>query len=249
MAGTPVLWHIPVSHYNEKARWALEYKGVDYERRAPQPPSHMAVALALTRGKHYTFPVLVLDGRGIGDSSEIIAELERRYPEPPLYPSDPAERRRAVELEEWFDENLGPDIRRLAWHEITHDRESLEELSVATAPGPLRRAPGVMARGARAFVNVRFKVKSEEGAEEARKRVLAALDKLESELGERAYLVGDRFSVADLTAAALFYPLVLPAEGPHVLDQPPPAMERFRQPLKERRGYRWVEETFRRHRG
>ena len=25
---TPVLWHIPFSHYSEKVRWALDYKGI-----------------------------------------------------------------------------------------------------------------------------------------------------------------------------------------------------------------------------
>ena len=30
----PVLWHLKVSHYNEKARWALDYKGVPHARRA-----------------------------------------------------------------------------------------------------------------------------------------------------------------------------------------------------------------------
>ena len=42
----------------------------------------------------------------------------------------------------------------------------------------------------------------------------AALDRLESELGVSEYLVGEEFTVADLTAASLFYPLVLPPEGP-----------------------------------
>ena len=35
--GKPVLWHIEVSHYNEKARWALDHKGIEHERRAPPP--------------------------------------------------------------------------------------------------------------------------------------------------------------------------------------------------------------------
>ena len=29
------LWHIELSHYSEKARWALDYKGVEHRRRAP----------------------------------------------------------------------------------------------------------------------------------------------------------------------------------------------------------------------
>ena len=56
MATKPVLWHIPVSHYNEKARWALDYKGVEHERHAPPPPLHMAVSLWLTRGPPTRFP-------------------------------------------------------------------------------------------------------------------------------------------------------------------------------------------------
>jgi hypothetical protein len=30
----PILWHIEISHYNEKARWALDLKGVEHGRRA-----------------------------------------------------------------------------------------------------------------------------------------------------------------------------------------------------------------------
>jgi glutathione S-transferase len=97
-------------------------------------------------------------------------------------------------------------------------------------------------------VNLRYGVKSAEAAVRARGRVTAALDRLEAELGGADYLVGGEFSVADLTAAALFYPLVMPPEGPHPVRELPEALERFRSPFRERRGYRWVEEMFRRHR-
>ena len=30
----PVLWHFPISHFNEKVRWALDYKDIAYVRRA-----------------------------------------------------------------------------------------------------------------------------------------------------------------------------------------------------------------------
>ena len=63
--------------------------------------------MLLTGGSSHTFPVLEIDGRAIGDSSEIIAALEERYPERPLYPADPEQRRRALELEDFFDEELG----------------------------------------------------------------------------------------------------------------------------------------------
>ena len=90
-------------------------------------------------------------------------------------------------------------------------------------------------------------MKSDRRAELARAKILAALDRLEAELGPGDYLVGDGFTVADLTAASLLYPLVQPPEGPR-FPQPPEALERFRAPLKERPGYRWVQEMFAKHR-
>src|SRR2546429_9625549 len=92
VTGRPTLWHIPVSHYSEKARWALAYKGIEHDRHAPPAGPHMLVALWLTRGGQVTFPVLELDGERIGDSTAIIAALERRFPEPPPYPEDPRAR-------------------------------------------------------------------------------------------------------------------------------------------------------------
>jgi glutathione S-transferase len=250
----PVLWHIPISHYSEKARWALAHKRVEHERRAPLPGAHMAIALWLTRGEHKTFPVLRLDGRAIGDSSAIIEALERRWPEPPLYPDDPAERRRALELDDFFDEQLGPQMRLLAWHELRADPERMADVTAAMVPGPLKGRPGADGFARRlgsTFVQLRFRVAGAEDAAAARLKVLAALDRLEAELDASGgrYLAGDRFSVADLTAATLFYPLVNPPEGPQGLDAAAvPGFEAFRAPLKERPGYRWVEEIYRDHR-
>src|ERR687885_2208796 len=117
MAGNDVvLWHLPISHYSEKVRWALRFKGIEHRRNVGLPGAHIGVALWLTRGRQATFPVLELDGRRIGDSTAIIAALEERFPDPPLYPADPVDRRRALELEDFFDEELGPNIRRAAFH-------------------------------------------------------------------------------------------------------------------------------------
>jgi glutathione S-transferase len=248
MDARPALWHIEISHYSEKARWALDYKGVDHERKAPMPGYHIGVALLLTRGRQYTFPVLELDGRRIGDSTAIIAALEERFPDPPLYPSDPAERDRALALEDWFDEQLGPYMRRYAFHALRDQRDEMERLSAMAAPPALARFRRMSVAYGRAFTGLDFLADSERASERARVKVLEAVDHLERELGSNDYLVGGRFTVADLTAAALFYPLVLPTEGPAQYKLPE-SYARFREPLIERRGYRWVAEMFRRHRG
>jgi hypothetical protein len=33
---TPLLWHIPLSHYSEKARWALDYKRIAHHRQVSE---------------------------------------------------------------------------------------------------------------------------------------------------------------------------------------------------------------------
>jgi glutathione S-transferase len=247
----PTLWQIDISHYAEKARWALEYKGVDHVRRSPLPGSHIPIALFLTRGAQPTLPVLQIDGRTIGDSTEIIAALESIHPEPPLYPIDAEERARAIELEDWFDENLGPHARLLPFYELIQEPEIFAEVAAESVPGPLGKAKPVVGAYARVYTSLRWGANSGEDAERARQGIVAAFDKLEAELeaGEGEFLVGDSLSVADITAASLFYPVVVPPEGPLDPSLPrPPAFDRFRQGLSDRPGYRWVEETFRRHR-
>ena len=134
----PVLWHTTLSHYGEKVRWALDHKRIDHRRRAVPPGAHMAVAYALTRGRGYTIPLLQIDGEVLGDSTAIIAALEARRPDPPLYPPDPAERRRALELEEFFDEELGPYTRRLGFHELRAAPDAMATIAAAMLPAGLR---------------------------------------------------------------------------------------------------------------
>ncbi len=249
---SPVLWHIPPSHYSEKVRWALDHKGVAHERKAPPPPAHMGVAMWLTRGGTYTFPVLTLDGRSIGDSTAIIAELERRHPDPPLYPADPGERTRALALEDFFDEELGPHSRLLAFNAMLDDREALTEFTKGLLPGRLAgngAVRRVATTGGGLFARARYRVSNNSAADLARSKILAALDRLEAELEDAGgdYLAGGSFSVADLTAASLFMPVVAPPEGPSLPDLSG-AYEEFIAPLRERPGYRWVADTYARHR-
>src|SRR5215471_20699027 len=105
---TPELWHIPLSHFSEKVRWALDWKGLAHRRRVLGPDYLIRAWRATGRG---TLPILFLDGRAIGDSTHIIAALEDRFREPPLYPGDAAARQRALALEDYFDEQLGPALR------------------------------------------------------------------------------------------------------------------------------------------
>jgi glutathione S-transferase len=240
----PMLWHLPISHFSEKVRWAFDWKRVPHRRRVMPPGLHPVGGLLLTGGHVYTMPVLVADGERIGDSTDIIRWLEERSVERSLYP---AERSRALELEDWFDENLGPAARQWGFNALLTEPEAVRAFAVKqTEWAPVKVPPEAFAPVARAFLAVRYSTADQAGVEEARGKLLAALDRLEAEL-EGDHLVGDRFSVADLTAAALFYPLVLPDEGPWQPVRTRAFLE-FQESVRNRPGFRWVEETFRRHR-
>ncbi len=77
---TPELWQFTSSHFNEKARWALDFKRVPHIRHSLIPGFHVPVVKRMTGKTHV--PVLKLNGTAISDSSRIIEALERAYPEP-----------------------------------------------------------------------------------------------------------------------------------------------------------------------
>ena len=241
---TPVLWHLKVSHYNEKARWALDYKRIPHIRRAEIPGRHTSVAQRLTGGR--TLPVLELDGAAIGDSTRIIEALERLRPEPPLYPSDPDERRRALDLEDFFDEELGPDIRLLAVHHMLPHPDVLLGSFFMDVPRPAARA---------AFPLIRRRMNEGFGIDEAsvaraHQKLHAACDRFREELQPSGYLVGRDFSVADLTLAALMAPAVAPEQFQY--PQPQRGHPSF-APLREALGISgvlaWTRDMYARHRG
>jgi glutathione S-transferase len=243
----PILWQLEISHYNEKVRWALDYKRIDHVRRSLLPGIHALTARRLT-GHGDTTPVLTIDGRSIGDSTRIIAELEARWPDPPLYPADPDSRRRALALEDFFDEQLGPHVRRAVYHELLGHPELVRPLFSHNQP-PAARAL-LRAAFPALVVGMRRKLRiSAPAAFQSRAMTIAAMDRLEHELGPGGYLVGDSFTIADLTAASLMYPIVRPPSFPYPsVTDPPEAARELLDSLAGRPGGQWVAQMYERHR-
>ena len=246
----PTLWHIEISHYSEKARWALAYKGVEHRRRAPLPGAHIPVALFLTRGAHKTFPIVQLDGRTVGDSTAVIAALEERFPEPPLYPADAEQRRRALELEDFFDEELGPHVRLLGFHELRNDPDAIQDADRKDRAGAARQGRRPRSRLRSHLLQPALRRRRPAGGRSwpaPRSSPPSTASKRSSTVTSTWSAIASR--VADLTAAALLNPIVLPDEGPIPNDTPGArGIEEFRAPLVDRDGFKWVEEMFARHR-
>jgi glutathione S-transferase len=237
----PVLWQYNFSIYAEKARWALDYKGVPHRRRSLMPGEPRALAFS-RRG---TLPVLDIDGERIGDSVDIVAALERRVPEPPLYPADPALRERALELEAVLGERTGHDLRRVAFTALIENPDFVQEF-ITFQQSAVKRA----------YVRLGFPLGwryasrrydfDPEAVERSWDSLRAMLDRLEAER-DGDYLVGDAFSVADLTAASLLFPLAWAPELQYDFPEPPP-VERL-ESLRAHPITAWVGEMYARHRG
>jgi glutathione S-transferase len=243
----PRLLQFRVSHYNEKIRWALDYKQWPHIRRSLVPAFHIPTVRGATG--QTKVPVLEIDGQFVADSSRILAEIERLRPDPPLFPSDPNERARALELAEFYDNQVAPDLRRLFWstyfpHPLAAARMATDGFGVLTRAAWLCMFPLL-----RVAMRRNMGVDSE-GLRLAHERLAGYFDRLEAEIGPSGYLVGDRFSVADLTAAAIMTAIVRPPQFSYPLPQPtPPELVALRASVEQRPGFRWVLDIYERHRG
>lgn len=243
----PLLWHIPLSHFNEKVRWTLDYKGIAHRRRVLGPDYLIRAWRATGRG---TLPILFLDGRAIGDSTHIIAALEERYPEPPLYPRDTAVRDRALALEDCFDEELGPALRAAFITPLfRHDPDVALRVLTTGMPDKAYQNLLPLVRVFPTFYRFRHKI-SDKKLETDRATVSTVLDRIEQERQGRAYLVGDVFTVADLTVAAMLSPVLQPPEIQYPLrvDLPSYLLD-YRATLLQHPATRWAADIYRLHRG
>lgn len=242
-----VLLQFPYSHYNEKARWALDWKRLPHRRRSLLPGPHLPKIRRLTGAT--TTPVLLVDDRVVAGSAAILEELERIAPEPALVPRDAAARDRALAIESHFDAEVGTRTRRAVFDVMLRDHgyfcrvfshhrsapvRALYRAAFPLAAPVVRRGVGLDVAGA---------------AEEASAGCLAALDRVARETAATGYLVGDSFTIADLAAASL---LAVLTELDHPdMDRPRPApapLAAFYARFADHPGMAWVREQYRRHR-
>ena len=236
----------PHSHFCEKARWALDYKGVPYRVVALLPLLH-----GFTVRRHApktTVPVLLTNGQVIQGSSEIIDHVDELVAVRRLTPTDGAELEEGRRLEAWASVHLGDHLRRLlydrllAWPEFIcrcfgHGM-SASKRTLLRAYYPLLRL-GVY----RVFVGGPEKV------ERSRHEFASAMDHLAKVLDGRSYLVGDSFSRVDLSVASLLSLLAVPPEHPLPFGEIPDEGARaFMDGYRDHPVTRWTLDMYAKHR-
>src|SRR4051794_29219587 len=100
----PRLVTIPISHYGERARWALDYAGIAYREAHHLQMFSWGAAYAL--GGRKTLPVLVTGAGVLNDSADILRWASDRAAVP-LYPVEAADRREVERLEAEFAGDYG----------------------------------------------------------------------------------------------------------------------------------------------
>jgi glutathione S-transferase len=241
---------IPISHYCEKARWALERAGIGYrEERHVQGVHRLAARRA---GGGVTVPVLVTPERSIGDSAEILAWVdERTAPQHRLFPSGRTERLEEEALCRRLDEQLGPRGRRLMYVHVLERPKLMMRFNNEGVPGWEQRAIRwgwpVIGRIIERVLEIRPGVEVEDEA-----AVWQELDFVGELLADgRPYLSGERLGAADLTFAALSAPVLVPPQYATPLPQPeilPPAMAAIVRRAREHPAGRHALGLFARHR-
>ena len=232
---SPVLITIPISHYCEKARWALDWAGVGFEERAHLQIFHWVAVRRAGGGK--TAPVLVLGDRVLADSAEIVEEADALAPPGRrLFPEDPAAAAEVRMLEDDFDTRLGPHGRRWMYYGLRGRRDLAIAYACTGIPDWQRRALPVVYPVAARTIDRVLDI-SPATAAESETVVQAVFDQVAERLGDgRPYLCGERFTAADLTFAALAASVLMPPEYGVPLPQPeelPTAMASRVRELRE----------------
>ena len=113
---------VPGSHACATAAAMLDAKRVTY-RRVDLVPGLSRGWLRLTGFDGGTVPALRIDGAAIQGSRAIARALDDRWPDPPLFPTDPSERQRAEEIETWGDGPLQMTARRIVLWALSRSSE------------------------------------------------------------------------------------------------------------------------------
>ena len=241
----PRLITFGISHFCEKARWALDWHGIAYDE-VSWPPGVHGILAKRCGAKGTTLPI-VLDGEtAIQGSAAIIDWADQQA-------QDHARRLTladSLEIEQRADRVIGVHVRRLEYAETLPRSPHLVKPALFRNASNSHRLIGNPMWPLSRRIMMRMYDITPEAASESRAKLEVELDWLDTKLADgRPYLAGGRFSRADLTVASLLALFAQPQEMPRCYEMPVPNtlaadVERWR----DRPAMRWVVSQYRAHR-
>ena len=243
----PKLYVFAISHYCEKARWALDYLGVEYEIEYLVPGLHAERMTSLGAGGS-SLPALVNDGKLIQGSSNIISWAESA---PNNGRTLDCENSSLIsDITSRVDDVLGVHVRRMYYSEALVEHP---DTVLPIFADYLDDEEATLLRKIWELVVASMIERMDLGADqgrESRQLVLQQLDWFDELLGDgRDYLLGDTFTRVDLSAASILAPLSMASEHPTYGNlQLPPRIAQDVAEWQSRPISQFVARMYRRHR-
>lgn len=200
----------------------MDYCGIKYTEE-PHAPGFYRKSITAVGSK--TVPTLVSGETILGDTTPIVAWCSDNAADPSLriLPENEEQRKEVLELEELFDTKLGPPVRQLVYFHILDNKPVIMKLFTHNVPWLESWMSWFIYSTAATRMKAYMKIDAEHAA-----LASTSIDEVFAHVGDklkdgRRYLVGEKFSIADLCFASLASPLLAPEE--HVQYQEADAMQ------------------------
>ncbi len=235
-----------VSHFSEKARWALDRERIRYEEKVLVPGVHQLLTRRVARRTEV--PLLEHDGKYVQGSAAILDYIADSLGGTRLTPIDAAKRAQTLALEKTLDKVFGRGVQQVLYAALLKDRRTL--VALWSAGGP-RWAPAFFALAFPAVakaVKRMYKTGDADGVARSKQRFAATFDELDAVLATQPYFGGDTPNRIDITVASLLAPLCRVPEHRVQWPEMPAELTAFEATLRGRPTWDHVLRMYREHR-
>jgi glutathione S-transferase len=201
------LYQFELSHYCEKIRFILDYKQLPY-RKIEVTPGLGQIDVFRMSGQRQV-PVLKDGNEVIADSTAIARYLEDKYPDRPIVPTDPLQRAQCLIFEEWADESIALNGRKVMLSAFGQNPVFRSALLPSSVPGLLKSIVESVPREAFDVLSLGAGL-TPDTVKAARKSMAQNLEALTLILKNRPYLISDRPTLADFAVAGLSLYIKIP---------------------------------------
>jgi glutathione S-transferase len=202
------LHQFELSHYCEKIRLILDYKGLPY-RKVEITPGIGQLDVYRLSGQRQV-PVLKDGAQVIADSTAIALYLDQTYPDRPILPSDPKQRALCLLMEEWADESIGANGRKVMLGAFSQNPTLRAAALPSNTPSVLKSLVEAVPREALDLLGAGAGFGSD-ALKSARKAMEQNLSSLTTLLSDQPYLIADHPTLADFAVAGLTMYVKFPA--------------------------------------
>jgi glutathione S-transferase/GST-like protein len=216
------LYHWEPNANSGKPILAAFEKGVPFESRyvdmlafEQHEPGYLEV------NRNGTIPAMVHDGTLVSESTVMMEYIDQAFDGPALRPQDPLERWRMRYWCRFFDQFLGPSISMFGWKFFVGpamSQKDPQELKARIERIPLKERRIAWSKAI-------YGTFSAEELDESARRIRFGVAQLEAVLGERPWVAGGSYSIADIAGfnMAAGLPVMMPdvvgeARTPHLLE-------------------------------